>query len=454
MMKFGVLSVCLLALHAVAGQVSVTPDRVDFGIIVRETDRVRDFIFTNDGPGKAVFLRSDFTAEYQILYSAKEMAPGESMTLRVKHNPRKKGNTAEQFRIWFSNMQTPVALSFSARTEYIDNTDNPACPSFNERPAGCCDGNDITIEVRNALTEEPISGARVRLFLNGRKVLTAKTDKNGQTIGEYPVNYYFIPADKEGFLPADTAMYLNRRNNFVVLRLMPEIIPAPETPDLIAEKKMETPAVPEVLKNPHTTEEDPGLREELPDFSEKLYRPNHVIFLLDVSGSMKQKGRMELLKTAMVELYGMLREVDRVSIVTFASRTDVIHENVRGSEKSALENGLSQLEADGMTMSLKGFKMAYQLAERHKIIGGNNEIIVVSDGAFQVKDKQLLIDLSTKYAEKGISTSLLGIRSTPAAAAILTQIAEACGGSFTPLNDAETAEKVLVEEVKSKSRIQ
>jgi len=415
-------------------QVAVNESLKDFGEINRETERLTDFVFTNTGKEKTILLRTDFPQEYNFLFSSKEINPGESATLRVKFNPRKKGKTMDRVQVWFSTMSKPIILDLRANTLFVDNSENPACPDFSSLPVGCCDKNEVTIEVRNAKTGLPVYETKVKLFSDGKKAAESQTDKQGRTLAEMPVKYYFIQVEKEGFAPTDTALYLSRRNNYLVLNMLP----VNSELEVLRNTEQEEPAV----------KVNPIVLADNSDFSEANYKPSHVVFLLDVSGSMKQRGRLEMLKAAMMELYGILRPIDRISIVTFASETEVIHECSVGNDKASLESGLTRIQADGMTMSVKGFKKAYALAEEHFIEEGNNQIIVVSDGAFEMKDKNLLTELAKKYLVKEIKTTLLGVRSSPAASAILGQIALAGNGRHIQLNDLTEDKAILISEVK------
>ena len=92
--------------------------------------------------------------------------------------------------------------------------------------------------------------------------------------------------------------------------------------------------------------------------------PSNIVFLVDVSGSMKNYDKLPLLQMGFDMLIDDLDKNDRVSIVTYASSSDVVISGVRGNEHSKLKRAINSLEASGSTNGGDGIKTAYKLAQK------------------------------------------------------------------------------------------
>ena len=112
--------------------------------------------------------------------------------------------------------------------------------------------------------------------------------------------------------------------------------------------------------------------------------PHNLVFLIDVSGSMFGEDRLDLVKRAFLLLLDVLSPEDRVSLVTYASRDEVVLAGVPAADKVRISSAIQALEAGGSTNSAAGIRTAYQLAERYAVPGGVNRIIMATDGDFNV----------------------------------------------------------------------
>lgn len=473
----------LLLFLASLAQAQIVADRtrVDYGELDRNSDRWVDLTLTNLDSRSTLVLRSSFPPDYTFRFSTKSLAPDSSLTVRVKANPRKKGAFKDEVEIWFTTMNKPVVLTFTGQVLETDFSDNPACPSFRDMPPGCCDGHATEVLTVDAITGQPLGKSRVRLVELGRLRESYQTDRRGQLDLEVPIAYYLVIADHEGYLSSDTALYINRRTGRLTLALTPEPQPEREVlPPLAGQETLPPTTLPSSPQDPQlqgsqhplqtvpeTQEPDPEpevqiAEEPLPpdpdltgsdEFSEAQYRPNNIVFLIDVSASMKKQGRLELLRASMLELSEILRPGDKVSVVTYAVKPEIVLQPTSGSNKAALEQVVMELQADGMTYGIRGFRAAYELARSSEIKGGNNQVIVVSDGAFRVQDQEKIERLVARSAEQGIVTSMVGIRSVPGMYNRLQAMSSMGHGAFVPMTDFDQCQQALVREIKTRSRI-
>lgn len=442
----------------------VTPDREkhDFGTIDRTSDRVADFTFINDDSEDAVVLTTRVPRAYTYLWSAKTIKAGESITLRVKYNPLEKGTVRDELEVYFSSMQDPVILRFRAEVEYIDRNDNPACPSFREIPGENATEKPFTVKVVDRETREVLSGARVRIVQQGRLQRDVNTNRKGLYSEVVPIGYYLVLADADGYISADSSGYINRRNDFLLFELekdpeaqeeeaVADELPEPEPEAQQDEIAIATGGVPE----PEIAEPQPEpvavTSAELP---EDRYARNSVVFLLDVSQSMRQKGKLELLQASMLRMINALRSIDQVALISYASETVVVLNMTAADRKEELERAVAALEAGGMTAGARGFQGAYDMALEHFVEQANNQVIVTTDGAFTKRDQPRILRMAEKYRKKEVKTTVVGIRSKPYAIEILAEIAEAGDGSLVRIEDFDLGQEALLEEIRKQSYIQ
>lgn len=186
---------------------------------------------------------------------------------------------------------------------------------------------------------------------------------------------------------------------------------------------------------------------ELPEL---LYKPNNIIFLVDVSNSMKDSLKFPVMKKALNVLISHLRDVDKITFLTYADTIKVINEAIPGSQKTELHKLVKELKAGGKTKGNKAILKAQQLAQQHYIVEGNNQVILCTDGkfGFYKKDQEQFL---FKQNNKPIIVTTVGFGSDKEAKANLKDIARLGKGSFISVNGKDEFEKKLLEEVKLRS---
>lgn len=190
-----------------------------------------------------------------------------------------------------------------------------------------------------------------------------------------------------------------------------------------------------------------GLQTEEIDYSHAPAA--NLVFLLDVSGSMFSDDKLPLLQESFGLLAEQLTGKDRVSIVTYAGEDQVVLEGVRGSETKKIKRALNALEAGGGTYGSKGIETAYRLAEENYIEGGNNRIILATDGDLNIglTSEEELEDLITEKKESGIFLSVLGFGTGNIKDNKMETLADKGNGNYAYIDCLREAKKVLVEEM-------
>ena len=473
-------------LSGVILQAQITPNKrsVDFGLIDEASSRVIELSFVNKGNKETRLLTNNFPREYDVVFSKISIPAGEELQIRIKLNPFKKGKLNDEVLLYFTDQLSPVKISIQAKVEFIDLASNTPCPKFNEEQ-DCCDDWLFEVELRDAKTLEPLPKSRFRIIQEGVVQRDVITNKKGQYTEEVPIAYYYLIGSEEGYLAADTAMYINRRNSRLTLYLEPqeerldenELALQPEEKQMEKREDDENPS--QILEEddewtinikPQETLEKPDKPVELEEVTEEpelpkeaenlddegelplsLYKPNNIVFLIDVSQSMNQSGKLDILKASMYRLIEALRPGDKVSIMTYAAETMVLLEGVSGDDKAAMIKVIQGLSAGGMTAGAKGFRSAYLKLRANWLAEGNNQVIVVTDGAFRKVDNDIIQKVVRKEQKRGAITTLVAVKSTDYAEKVMNNIATEGKGSLVEIEDFDRDTDALLIEIKKQS---
>ncbi|MET3731903.1 YfbK domain-containing protein [Moheibacter stercoris] len=177
--------------------------------------------------------------------------------------------------------------------------------------------------------------------------------------------------------------------------------------------------------------------------------PNsNLVFLIDVSGSMNDSNKLPLLKKSFELLVNNLRDKDKVSIVVYAGAAGMVLPPTSGAEKTKILDALNNLSAGGSTAGAAGIELAYQLAEENFIKGGNNRVILATDGDFNVGTSAVM-DLETLIAEKrktGIFLTCLGYGMGNYKDNRMETLANKGNGNYAYIDNLQEANKFLVKE--------
>jgi Ca-activated chloride channel family protein len=177
--------------------------------------------------------------------------------------------------------------------------------------------------------------------------------------------------------------------------------------------------------------------------------PSNLVFLVDISGSMDLPNRLPLVKAAFQLLVKNLREIDTVSIVTYGGNVQVWLPPTSGTEKEKITQAIEELTAGGDTPGETALRTAYRVAKRAFIKGGNNRIILATDGDFNVGEvtEKALEDLIVWERQSGLYLTCLGVGMGNYKDSKLETLAKKGNGNYAYLDNIAEAEKVLVKEM-------
>jgi Ca-activated chloride channel homolog len=176
--------------------------------------------------------------------------------------------------------------------------------------------------------------------------------------------------------------------------------------------------------------------------------PNNLVFLLDVSGSMSSPDKLPLVKSAFELLVNQLRPQDKVAIVVYAGNAGLVLPSTAGSNKSAILEAITRLEAGGSTAGGAGLQLAYKVARESFNREGNNRVILATDGDFNVgvSSDAEMVRLIERERESGVFLSVLGFGTGNLKDSKMEQMADRGNGHFAYIDNLLEAKKVFVSE--------
>lgn len=176
---------------------------------------------------------------------------------------------------------------------------------------------------------------------------------------------------------------------------------------------------------------------------------NNLVFLLDVSGSMSNQDKLPLLQQAMNLLVDNLRPTDRLTIVVYAGSSGVVLDGVTGEDKQTIKDAINNLRAGGSTNGSSGIHLAYEKAEEYFVEGGNNRVILCTDGDFNVgtTGTSELETLISEKRETGVYLSVLGFGTGNTKDDIMETLADNGNGVYYYIDSLLEAKKVFVNEL-------
>jgi Ca-activated chloride channel family protein len=177
--------------------------------------------------------------------------------------------------------------------------------------------------------------------------------------------------------------------------------------------------------------------------------PNsNYVFLIDVSGSMNSPDKLGILKSGFIKMTDNLKDQDRIAIVTYAGSAGILLQSTNGDQRDEIKAAISKLTAGGSTAGAEGINTAYGIAEENFITGGNNRVILGTDGDFNVGPSSTdeLVALIEEKRETGIYLTVLGVGGGNLNDYMMEQIANKGNGNYEYIDNASEIQKVFINE--------
>lgn len=477
-----------ISCYSILGWGQIEPEKQghNFGDLYNGSISYVDINFKNTSDKVQYLLSVEKPRDVYYILSSKKVLPDSSLTIRFKVNNNRKGRFTYNIDVYFSNPRSAIPIQLNGHVKEAEVSSSlTACPDFNEAPPSYIStAFDVTIKVIDSITREPIKNSAVYLVMNNEMVGKAMTNSKGIVQARIPLGYYYITAQKKPYYRNHHEGYLNFKRNYVEIELQrPEVDPPLNQPPVIIEDEPEI--VEEKPENPPENIEEeeeivieqhhnpnPPIVEnkqepvidtntpveavplsEVPDtvFNENYFTYNNITFILDVSTSMNGMGKMDLLKASMISLAEILRADDKISMIKYSSEVETLMQGESGANSADIISTVNSLRSSGFTAGGNAIKAAYKLSKKHHIEGGNNIVIMITDGVFNRGDKDYLKTIRNNYAKNGTVFSVVGIKTSEYITGHMKNVVSEGGGDFIRIINAEDAEHKLVDEIKRTS---
>lgn len=409
------------------------------------------FTFKNTGNAVLYILRTDHEKGVSVSLPQYGIQPNDTGSIIVYFTPDRKGKFNEKIMVYTNASDKPAVLTLSGDIKSLSASPQE-CYSFvldnasqNRRPM--CEGTVINKE-----TKLPIAVAKVYIY-SSNQLVGKTTTLNGDFALALNLGLYDFIATAEGY---DTAYKYETYFNKNTARLIFELTPRKTRQDTpivvkVTPPKKDTSVVvvvnPPPVDTPVVSRNKPGL------LSYDEYKPNNIVFLIDVSSSMQGKERLPLLKISIEKMISQLRDIDKITVIIYSDKPRVLIPTTTADNKAAIYLGIDTLKAYGMTSGSKGLDMAYKLGVQSYIDDANNQIILATDGSFTLKNKDRRT--ITKFASgitKKITLTTVGFGSSRTDLKNLEELAAKGKGNYIYINSAELAERAILDEIKNNSK--
>ncbi len=446
MLKRILLYFLFLHQHFVFTQVPNT-NVFDFGEIEVFNNDTANFIISNNTSKTVYLLPTAPKEDYKILVPSTSLNANNTMQIRIVYYTASKGKFNLQVPLYFSNLAEPVVLHIKGNIKAINRNAFNTCPSI-ENSKKLSNNVPLTVIVMDYNTNEKLTNTEVYVIKKNRKII-AEPFAFYQTI-HTDYGKLLIHAKKEGYLEEQAEINYTLDNHICTLflkRPTEQIKKKIEKKDTVIRENVKLDTL--ITTTTHSNKSDSF-------FNTTLYKRNHLIFIIDVSGSMLDSTKLPYLKLVMKELLNNLRPQDNVSVITYSTRHNIILENKSGNNKNSIYQCIDSLHAKGGSYGAEAIEYAYILAQKYFIEDGNNQIFIATDGIFNGKnfDKEKLYKrVKKEWKNNHIKLSTIAFGSYTVALDFLQQLANNGNGKMLRIHNLKEDKEILVQEVKLQSRI-
>jgi Ca-activated chloride channel family protein len=445
--------------------------KIDFGSISSTSERFTDIKVSNKGSKKEYLLSVKKPPNVVYLVNGQFIEKDSSLIIRLQVNPQKKGRFNYEVQVYTSDKDDPTIIKLTGNLiEDIVNPSNflQACPDFNSNPTAKNPTDfELTVITIDKTTKQLLESSSVTILQNGLPKGIYTTNKKGEIKQKTPLGFTYFYVTHSSYEAKEIGAYVNFNRNKIIIELEPkkdELIPITKTEnseknqpynkiesDTIKkiEQKLESQLALEIQNQPKIESNNLKKLEELDpsNFEDAYFKPVNVTFVLDISASMQAGEKMELMKFSLYQIIDMLRKQDKIAIVTYSTETIVELQSTSGIEKEKIKKIVENLKAGGLTAGGSGIKLGYKQTLNSKIPEGVNQIIVITDGAFNRNSDDYKSHIE-KYKKLGINMSVVGVLNSEIDRKAMEKVAELGGGRYVPIHKLSDALNNLKQEIR------
>lgn len=426
------------AIAAYSGEVQFSATSHDFGQFAGGYCQPATFTVTNNTDAPIAIIRVQASHIVRTRFQRGYIRPGQSATISMTVEKPTMGQFDESVEVFLSHSTKPFPIRISGTTV-------SAVECFPDKS----NWEMREIRIVDAETRSIIPGAEAHFKQNMEREIPLQR-RDGKLVGQLPIGMYGIEANAKGYTSTASQRLIRKTEPIVYVELSRTSIPEPITvpqEHVVTEPAPVAEPVPMAVPTaqPKTETSDSIL-------PEALYKENNIVFLIDVSLSMKRNGKMQNVQKSMHRLIDALRPHDSIGIAVYNNTSRVIASHLSGNDKAVLHRLVDSLSPEGLTNGVAGLQTAYKLALQTKNASGNNQLLLITDGEFSgsgqsAEDLEKIVE---SYAAQDIKLSILSFGEDPDAIAGLKRITRKGTGNYIEFSNLQT-ENILLDEIKHQS---
>ncbi len=473
MVRYIVFTLFMFNFVFISAQVPQFEDQTwNFGEVAHWKNDTAFFKVRNGTSRNLIFLPTYYNQDFIIMFSSRAAEPGETILVGIVYFTEHKGKFDVEVPLYVNLKPDPIHYRLKGNIKGFDPAAFLRCPAVNEGPSPRHLEKVVTLEVRDRETDILLKPDRIAVRTNENKKIELTRLELEYEMSILPGGYT-ITAEKKGYDNYFALVILEPYQNKFVIYLDKSIVAEDFSSPLLTVVNSDSIRKAESRKSRDVVSPDTFRSKEIVDETDfhshsdtvaknevenglllASYKFNNIVFIIDVSASMNRNGKLDLLKTSYNTLIDALRENDKVGVITMASIASIVQAPTGVIEKDSLKSRVGNMKAAGSTNAGAALELAYKLATENFIEGGNNQIIIATDGVFfggslSRKQMESLIALS---AAKGVHLSTVGIGTDPKAMQFLQMLSTTGAGSFVQIADMLTDKAAILEMIKLQSQ--
>lgn len=445
----------------------------DFGKVIDWNNPIYTTTYTNTSDSTQLFLPIGQDKNIRVIYGKNSLAPGESTTISIQYFTDIYGRFRKEVRLFVSTQNEPILLSMKGNIKSFHPDANTVCPRIENEGTRATSGFVHTIKVVDKETNEILTDYDLDIVTPNSEE-SIEVSGSALKLKRSRPQFYNFTVDKEGYEIAKAELYVQRNTKETTFYLKRERVDEdPAYFDFNADTIVSQPVKDTLVSTfEDVLSEEPALDTGMAnvlvsapkistiDFSKdgtlnkEKYSFNNIIFLIDVSSSMKSEDKLPVLKRSIKQMISILRPEDQVSIITYSTKTTLVADHISGANKEKLYASVDTMVAKGSSHGSEAVNIAYEQAKKYYIKRGNNEIILASDGVLNSKgfnEKRLYRKALIQYAANGVRMSTIGFGRTTRALRFLETLATKGQGDFIEIKNLEEADSKLIQNMMSHS---
>lgn len=367
------------SLNILQAQIDFLQKSFNLGILENWSETPAEFVFVNRGNSPAAIISIEKDEDLYVKYSHGFIQPNQKSILQVYFEPRNTGLFVRKIRVFVSSSKKPIELVIRGKVEAILECPGPGA-SYYFYTSNSFLLNGIVLDSKTNL---PVDHATVRFVTPYSQTSSERTPKNGRFQKKLETGSYAVIVEVKGYEPYNEILQFNKKNNFLCINLVPlsEKANAPFA-DSLSEPPEETYTyVPEPENDSALLSNDQQAltSKSLSPLNPAEYRPNNLVFLVDVSENPANPEKLAKLKSLISALPLYMRTQDYISIIIYTDTFANLLYPISFKEKAIIEGVVDNLSLSGKSVGICGLEASYKMILRNYIAQGNNQIIIISD---------------------------------------------------------------------------